>query len=77
MYLLVDDTDGRVLGEFESSERAMRLLERFHRRNAETSARFSVVSFGDHVGSLGAISTSVRLRVLPELPGASGVPDLR
>jgi hypothetical protein len=77
MYLLVDDTDGRVLGEFESSGWAMRLLERLHRHDPEAAGRFSIVSFGEHSGSLGGISTSVRLRVLPELPGAPGVPDLR
>jgi hypothetical protein len=76
-YLLVDDTDGRVLGEFESGERALRLLERIRERHPQAAAGLCLVHFGEHVGSLSSVSSSVKLRLPPELPGAPGIPDLR
>lgn len=77
VYLLVNDSDGEVLGEFESAEQALRLLERVSRRKPDLAASLSVVQFREVQGSLAGTSTSIRMRVLPELEGAPGVPDLR
>jgi hypothetical protein len=50
-------------------------VERLSRR--DLAAGLSVVRFQDTHGSLAGVSTSITVRVLPELPGAPGVPDLR
>ena len=76
-YLLVNDSDSRVVAELESADQALRLLERVSRRHPDVAAGLSVVSFHDNQGSLAGASISVSVRVLPELPGAPGVPDLR
>jgi hypothetical protein len=76
-YLLVNDNDGRVLTEFESAEQALRLLERLSRRHPDLAASLGLVHFRDAQGNVAGSSTSITLRVLPELPGAPGVPDLR
>ena len=76
-YLLVDDSDSRVLAELDSAEQGLRLLERLGRRHRDLAAGLSVVHFSETHGSLVAHSTSITMRVLPELPGAPGVPDLR
>jgi hypothetical protein len=76
-YLLVNENDGRVLGELDSADQGLRLLERLTRRHPDLGAGISVVHFSDAQGSLAGASTSVTVRVLPELPGAPGVPDLR
>jgi hypothetical protein len=75
--LLVDDSDGRVVAELESAEQALRLLERVVRRRPELAGGLSIVYFADSQRSLAATSSSIRISVLPELPGAPGVADLR
>ena len=76
-YLLVDDSDASVVAELESVEHALRLLERLHDRDPELATSFSVVRFEEAQGTLAGSSASIAARVLPELPGAPGVPDLR
>ncbi len=76
-YLLVNDSDSRVLAELESADQALRLLERLSRRHPDVAAGLSVVNFQDSHGTLAGASSSIRVRVLPELPGFPGVPDLR
>ena len=76
-YLLVNDRDGRVLAELASVEQALRLLERIGRRRPALAAGVSLVRFSESQGSVVGTSTSASLRVLPELPGAPGVADLR
>jgi hypothetical protein len=76
-YLLVDDTDGRVLAEIDSAERALRLLERMIRHKSTLGESLRIVRFHDSPGSLASVSSSTTFGVLPELPGAPGIPDLR
>ena len=76
-YLLVDDTDGRVLAELEGAEHALRLCEMISRRNPRLSETLCVVHLEECAGSLAGVSTAITLRVLPELPRASGIADLR
>ena len=76
-YLLVDDTDGRVLAQLESSQQALRLLERVSRHDARLTDSLCVVRLEESQGSVVGVSSSTTVRVLPELPGAAGVPDLR
>jgi len=75
--LLVDDSDGRVVATLDRAEQALRLLERVTRHNPDLGAGLSVVHFRDGPGSVVSASSSLRVRVLPDLPGARGVPDLR
>jgi hypothetical protein len=63
-YLLVDDTDGRVLAELASAEQAVRLLGRFTRTPPSRST-VSLVQIDDHEGSLTGISSTVSMRPLP------------
>ena len=77
LYLLVDDSDGRVLAEFDSAERALRLVERLRGRNPDAAAQLCLVHFDDRAGSLSSVSSSLTLRAPAELPGAPGIPDLR
>ena len=76
-YFLVDDTDGRVLAELESAEQALRLLERASRHKSKLTDSLCVVRLEESPGSVVGVSTSTTLRALPELPGATGIPDLR
>jgi hypothetical protein len=63
-YLLVDDTDGRVLAELASPVQAARLLAR-QVRNPDRAPPVSLVRLDHQQGSLSDITSMVSIRLLP------------
>jgi hypothetical protein len=62
--LLVDERDGRVIGELESQEQALRLLARLDVDHPELAGRLCVVELRDRQGTLVGTESSVTIRPL-------------
>jgi hypothetical protein len=65
-YLLVDDTDGRVLAELASARQAALLLGR-RERHPQGTPKVSLVRLDHQSGSLTDIFSMVSVRPLPPL----------
>ena len=77
-YLLVDDSDGRVLAELASPQQAARVLAA-HARNPNGSPTVTVVRIDHQQGDWTDIHSMVSVRVLPPLTTrraeTDGAPD--
>jgi hypothetical protein len=63
-FLLVDDTDGRVLAEFFHAAEALRAFDELEQQAPDLADSLSLVRFDEHQGSLVATQTSIRLQSL-------------
>jgi hypothetical protein len=71
-YLVVDDTDGRIVAEVASLERAVRVLGRCLDGEPQGHPPVSLVRLNDRQGSLGGVTSLMAMRPLTarEVPPA-------
>jgi hypothetical protein len=69
-YLLVRDTDGAILGEFDSGGSALRMLELLGREEMRPLSNLSVVRVGSTAGEVVGTDSATRIRPagFPERP---------
>ena len=63
-FLLVDDRDGRVLGEIADAEEAIRLLAELRQEHSDLADVLCLVRFDGRSGSVLATETTTRVRTL-------------